>query len=649
MKIKIPLMAMGLVLLALMISCSSTSLWQLESPDEQVRVTINQVEEKTGTRLYYSIFLKKDEGYQQIMDPSPLGVSGEKSQFVENLEYVAEEKQQSVTDSYTLTTGKKLQVNSSYNESTISFKNSEQKEIALVFRAYNKGIAFRYQFKGDSEEELIITSEETGFDFKDGNFWGHPYDTLSTYTPAYETYYEGLKVGTRAPWNKNGWAFPVLVESEGVWMMVSEAGFDGNYGASHLHAECEEGRYMLKSAELEEAEGFYENSSVSKLPYYTPWRFIALGDSPAGILETTLPTDLSEPSKIEDTSWIKPGRASWSWWSDNDSPQDYNRMVPFVDFAAEMAWEYFLVDANWNRMLNGSMEKLASYAETKGVDLLLWYNSGGVHNVVTEEPRGLMWDKELRRAEFERISSLGIKGVKVDFFQSDKQSIIQQYLDILEDAADFKLLVNFHGCTMPKGWRRTWPNLVSMEAVRGEECYIFDPLFPELAPGNMTILPFTRNAVGPVDYTPCGFSDNTYPHLTTFGFELALPVLLESGILHYTDTPASVRALPKYAKDFLKKIPVVWDETLYLAGYPGKDVVIARKSDKLWYVAGINGENMEKDLTIDLSALGNIPSEIQLIVDGNGARDLQSSVVAPADGKISIRLQPYGGFTGSWE
>lgn len=650
MKIKIPLMAMMPVLLAMLNSCNtSTTLWQLESPDQMFRVTINQEEELTGIRLYYNLYLKEGDTYKQILDQSPLGVSGEKSQFVENLEFVSEEKQLKQSDNYTLTTGKKLHVNSNYNESTISFKNSEQKEIALVFRAYNKGIAFRYQFKGDPEEELIITSEETGFDFKDGNFWGHPYDTLSTYTPAYETYYAGLKVGTTAPQNKNGWAFPILVESEGVWMLISEAGFDGNYGASHLHAECEEGRYTLKFAELEEAEGYYENSSASKLPFFTPWRFIALGDSPAGILETTLPTDLSEASKIEDSSWIKPGRAAWSWWSDNDSPQDYNRMVPFVDFAAEMGWEYFLVDANWNRMKNGSMEKLAAYAGTKDVDLLLWYNSGGVHNVVTEEPRGLMWDKDLRRAEFERISSLGIKGIKVDFFQSDKQEIINQYLDVLEDAADFELLVNFHGCTMPKGWRRTWPNLVSMESVRGEECYIFDPLFPELAPGNMCILPFTRNAVGPVDYTPGGFSDNTYPHLSTYGFELALSVILETGIMHHADTPAQTLGLPPYAVDFLKKVPVVWDETRFLSGYPGKEVLIARKNGERWYIGGINGENVEKELSIDLNPLGTVPSNIAIIVDGNGPRDLQSETVEPVAGKLSIRLRPYGGFTGSWE
>jgi alpha-glucosidase len=650
MTLKTLQIAMVPVLLALLISCSTSSTYfQLDSPDKLVRVVIDQVEEQSDTRLYYSAYLKKGDTYHQIMDPSPLGIIREDGRFVENLKIISEEKKLNETDSYSLLTGKKLQVSTSYNESTLTFENEDQKQIALIFRAYNNGIAFKYHFTGEDDEVLTVANELTGFDFKDGNFWGQPYDTLSTYTPAYETYYRGLEVGTEAPWNKNGWSFPILVESEEAWMMVSEAGFDGSYGASHLHAECEDGRYMIKFAEQGEAEGNYENTSSASLPWSTPWRFIALGESLAQILETTLPTDLAAPSKIDDSSWIKPGRATWSWWSDNDSPQLYERMVPFVDFAAEMGWEYFLVDANWNHMNNGTMEDLAVYAEQKNVDLLLWYNSGGKHNVVTEEPRDLMWDKDARRAEFERISKLGIKGVKVDFFQSDKQMIINQYIDILEDAADFELLVNFHGCTLPKGWRRTWPNLVSMESVRGEECYIFDPYFPTLAPGNMTILPFTRNAVGPMDYTPGGFSDNTYPHLTTFGFELALTVILETGIMHHADTPAQTLGLPPYAVDFLKKVPVVWDDTKFLSGYPGKDVVIARKNGNRWYIAGVNGENLEKELSIDLSRLGTIPANIALIVDGNGARDLQSASLAPVDGKLNIRLQPYGGFTGSWE
>lgn len=637
-------------MMALLISCNTPlTQWQLESPDGSIRVNIAQSEDQAETRLYYSIYLKLGDDYTEILEPSPLGVKGKDSEFVENLRFVSEKQVLNQQDHYTLSTGKKLHISSNFNASTLSFQNEDQLGIDLEFRVYKHGLAFRYHFPGDANKELTVTEEITGFNFKDGIFWGHPYDSLSTYTPAYETYYQEAKVGTEAPHDKNGWAFPILVESGGAWMMVSEAGLDGNYVASHLEAENEDGLYKIRFAEQGEAEGYYENSSQTSLPFYSPWRFVAMGEKLDAILETSLPTDLSAPSKIEDTSWIKPGRAAWSWWSDNDSPRDYQRMVPFVDFTSEIGWEYFLVDANWNQMQNGSMEQLAAYAEGKNVDLLLWYNSGGVHNVVTEEPRDLMWDRETRRKEFERISNLGIKGVKVDFFQSDKQAIIQQYLDILEDAADYKLLVNFHGCTMPRGWRRTWPNLVSMEAVRGEECYIFDPLFPKLAPGNMTILPFTRNAVGPVDYTPCGFSDNTFAHLTTYGFELALPILMESGILHYTDTPAAARALPPKALDFLKEVPVIWEDSKFLSGYPGKEVVLARLSKGRWYIAGVNGENVEKDLLVDLSPLGTVPSELELIVDGDGARDLQTTMVAPEDGMITIRLMPYGGFTGSWK
>jgi len=293
---KILKMAMASVLLVLLVSCNtSTTMWQLESPDKLVRLVIDQVEEQSETRLVYSIYLKKGDSFKQIMDQSPLGISyaelassvsyaelassvvGEESRFVENLEFVLEEKQLNETDSYTLASGKKLQVSNNYNASTLTFQNEDQKQIALVLRAYNNGIAFSYHFPQEAEDAFKVTSELTGFDFKEGSFWGHSYDTISTYTPAYETYYEGpLEIGTTAPWNKNGWAFPILVESEGVWMMVSEAGFDGSYGASHLHAECEEGRYMIKFAEQGEAEGYYESSSVSALPFHTPWRFIAL-------------------------------------------------------------------------------------------------------------------------------------------------------------------------------------------------------------------------------------------------------------------------------------------------------------------------------------------------------------------------------------
>ncbi|HDS07436.1 MAG TPA: glycoside hydrolase family 97 protein [Bacteroides sp.] len=626
------------------------SRWQISSPGNLIRVEVLKKDLAPSGQLYYAVYIHRDGEFVQIVEPSSLGIIREDGRFVDNLEPVSVEKREEMTDEYTLVSGKKLANRNMYNEMELCFTNPEEQKVCLIFRAYDKGVAFRYAFPGNSNQNFRITRELTGFDFGAGSFWGHPYDTVTTWAPAYETYFTGpMAIGTEAPWNKNGWAFPILLESNGSWMLVSEAGFDGSYGACHLHAECPDGLYTLKFPEQEEALGYYENTSYSNLPWSSPWRFIAVGETLSGILETSLPTDLSAPSQLEDISWIRPGRATWSWWSDSDSPQDYNDIIPFIDFAAQMGWEYSLVDANWNHMKHGDVGQLAKYAAEKNVGLLLWYNSGGIHNLVPEEPRDLLDDRKSRRMEFKRISDMGIRGIKVDFFQSDKQEIIRQYTEILEDAAEFNLLVNFHGCTLPRGWRRTWPNLLTMEAIRGGESYKFDRTFPERVPSHLTIVPYTRNAVGPADYTPGTFSDHQYPHLTTHGFELALPVIIESGIMHYSDTPGQTMELPGFAIDFLREVPVIWDDTRYLAGYPGKDVVIARKSGSRWYIAGINGEDISKELTFNLPDMDGMPDAVRLIRDGESDRSLQMTDLQVMDGKMTVSMKPFGGFAGFWD
>ncbi|MGW8316711.1 MAG: glycoside hydrolase family 97 catalytic domain-containing protein, partial [Bacteroidales bacterium] len=512
------------------------------------------------------------------------------------------------------------------------------------------GVAFRYHFPDPQEGYLRIVKEYSRFNFMEGSFWGHPYDSITPWSPAYETYYQGpVAIGTTAPAGKNGWAFPILLETRGAWILVSEAGLDGTYGASHLEPDCTGGEYAIRFAEPGEAVGYYENTAYSTLPWSTPWRFMAIGPSLDAIVENNMTTHLAAPSRIPDPTWIQPGRATWSWWSDSRSPQNFDRLVPFINFAANMGWEYSLVDAGWNHMKGGDIEALAKMAEQKGIGLLLWYNSGGKHNTVTGEPRDRMDTRKARRAEFEKISALGIRGIKVDFFQSDKQEIIQQYLEILEDAADFHLVVNFHGCTLPRGWQRTWPNLLTMEAVRGGESYKFDGQFPEKAPAHLAIVPFTRNAVGPMDYTPGGFSDQNHPHLTTYGFELALPVIFESGIMHYTDTPEKTASLPSRVVSLLKEIPVTWDETRFISGYPGKEVVIARRKGDRWYLAGMNGEPVTKTLTLDLTGTGSEPAQIQLFMDGDSPDTLVEASMKVTGGKFTVQLLPYGGFAGFWD
>jgi hypothetical protein len=375
------------------------------------------------------------------------------------------------------------------------------------------------------------------------------------------------------------------------------------------------------------------------------WRFMVISQRLGDIVESNRVFDLAPPSAVADTSWIKPGISSWSWLTDHDSSQSLPKLKAFIDLSAARGWAYSLVDANWNRIAPDSLEQLAAYAESKGVGLLVWYNSGGRHTGVTEEPRIGMDDRQRRRAEFARLQRLGVKGVKIDFFQSDKQGRIAQYLDILEDAAEFHLLVNFHGCTVPRGWQRTWPHLMTMEAVRGGEHYTFDsvPDFGQLSTTQNVVLPFTRNVIGSMDFTPVLFSKQNRQRLTTSAHEAALGVVFESGILHLADSAAGYGLMNVDYARYLRELPTVWDETRFLTGYPGREVVLARRAGTRWYVAGINGEDKAKALTLDLGFLdqGGTALELKDAADRFAFYSGQRKLGA---GKARVTLAPFGGF-----
>lgn len=582
-----------------------------------------------------------------VLEPSSLGLMAEGFSFTDNLRITSISGVRSKQESYRLVTGKQLLNEATCNERTYTITNDDGNEMDLQVRAYDDGIAFRYRLNSTAGKTVHVVSEQTSFNLpQPGKAWMHPYDAVTQWAPGYETYYTEVATGEAAPADKNGWAFPALFEVNGSWVLISEAGHDGSYPAMHLDADPATGNYTLRLPEPEET---YNNLPATKpvaTPFDTPWRAIAIAGSLAGIVETNLITHLTDPSKLEDTSWIRPGRSSWSWWSDNDSPKDFEKLKRFIDFSAEMGWEYSLVDANWNIMQGGDLKGLAEYAATKGVGLLVWYNSGGAHNIVTEMPRDRMWDADTRRAEFQQLQQRGIRGIKVDFFQSDKPDIIRQYIGILEDAAEFELLVNFHGCTLPKGWRRTYPNLVTMESIRGGECYIFAGEYPENAPVHLNIATYTRNVVGPMDYTPVGLSYLKHPHLTTFAFELAQGVVFESGIQHLSDDPDAYRALPDFAIEYLKNLPVVWDETKFLDGYPGDYTVIARRSGGTWYVGGINGLDTAVSANLDLSFLPGGARELQLMT-GNGKEGLDMQLI-DISGKenLVVDMEPLSGFVG---
>ncbi len=623
-----------LMLAGLLAACSGTKKqWDttLHSPDGRIAFVL-QPENMTWQVTLDSIV---------ALGPSPFGITREDQDFSTGLEMIGV-KDSSIEESYTLKTGKQRTYQVSAREKSFQFKNQAGARMDLIVRAYEEGIAFRYFFPDIEAEPKTVIGEQTGFRLPFGSkVWAMPYDSVTQYTPAYENYFtNGTMVGQPSP-SSGGWAFPLLFNKNQIWVLITEAELDGSYCASHLEQQVERNTYRLQFPLEEEAQGLYPSNPSYSLPWKTPWRVVMVSDAPTGIAQSGLVTHLSSPVAIENDSWVKPGLSSWSWWSDHSSSTQYNVLRRFVDIASEMKWPYSLVDANWNSMKGGTLEQLAKYASGKGVGLFVWYNSGGNHNQVTEQPRDLMQDPDKRKEEFRRLNELGVKGVKVDFFQSDKQEIIQLYLDILKDAAEYQLMVNFHGCTLPRGWQRTYPHLVTMEAVRGAENYAFDARFPTMARMMNTIYPFTRNVVGSMDYTPMAISNRTYPHVTSYAHELALPLIFESGVQHITETPGMLRNLPREARAFLSGFPAAWDETRFLAGMPGSYVVVARRNGEQWFVGGINGDIQPVSLSLALPNLG----EKTLITDTpeNGTRWVISKQTV-TESAFSITIQPGSGF-----
>lgn len=555
-----------------------------------------------------------------------------------------------IAEDYVMLTGKRRENAARANELRLSLVDDEtDRRLRLDVRAFDEGFAFRYVLTEPDILQHWLTSEATSFNVgPDGTHWGQPYDFPTTYQPAYETpWTKGVPTGTSVTGEGTGWGFPSLFETAaGDWLLIHESNVGLQDHGSHLAADAADGVYVVAPPLEESGMGFGRNIAAATPPWPMPWRVGIVGDELADIVESNLAFHVSDPSRIENTDWIKPGLASWSWATDHASSRDLGKLKNFIDLAAEMGWPYSLIDANWNTISDTSMEDLTTYANERGVGLTFWYNSGGRHNVVTEQPRNVMSDPERRRAEFDKLKRLGAKGVKVDFFQSDKQDVMNLYLEILGDAAEREMLVIFHGSTMPRGWARTWPNLMSMESVIGAEFYTFpsDRNYTDLAPYQNAVLPFTRNVIGSMDYTPVIYSPQMIERRTTNGHETALAVVFESGVQHIADSAESLRALPAPYKDFFGRLPAAWDETRFVAGYPGDHVVIARRKGEQWFVGGLNGAGEAKDLSLDLSFVADGALAGTLLHDGETGREFASSRLEADPGEIAITLAPYGGF-----
>jgi hypothetical protein len=512
----------------------------------------------------------------------------------------------------------------------------------------NDGVAFQYLVEGNSQEVQRITAEATSFHLQtSAKGWLHPHAKAQTgfanTQPSYEENYQrGIAAGTPSTIGQ-GWSFPALFETNGHWVLLTEAGMGRTYCGTHLAHESPDAEYSI--AFPQPAEKTTSDAALlpeSRLPWRTPWRVVVVGNSLAPIVESTLTTDLSAPAQtavLPDA----PGKSSWSWVLLGDQNTTYDVQRRFIDYSADMSWRYCLVDALWDKQIGyDKTQELAQYARSKKVDLLVWYNSNGRWNEAPQTPTNVLFEAESRRKEFARIKQMGIAGIKVDFFGGDGQSFMNYYQDLLVDAAQAGLLVNFHGTTIPRGWNRTYPNLMTMEAVKGFEFLTFDQKNTDQEATHCAVLPFTRNAVGPMDFTPMAFSEiRGKERRTSNAFELALAVLFQSGIQHYAEVPEGMAAQPAYVREFVQKLPPRWSDVKFVDGYPSQYAVLARQAPNgAWYVAGINGTDAPKTIQLDLGKLSLQGGT--LITDGATNRSFSTRAVG---GKIiSVTMPARGGF-----
>ena len=516
----------------------------------------------------------------------------------------------------------------------------------IVMRLYNDGIAFRYEYT--NLQNIKVPEEQTNYIIPEGMKrwmlqWSDGYEGFFPMSTTAEVKTLGGFGGSMVQKDINThWGYPLLLEASpdpseggGIYALITEANIERRQSASSLFNKGEV--FSVKQD---------QNELLLSGDWHTPWRVVIIGTL-ADIVESTLVTDVSKPTQYQDVSWIKPGVVSWIYWAYNHGSNDFNIIKKYVDMAVTLKLPYVLIDAEWDEMdkvaanEGKTIEDAVRYAVSKGVKPLIWYNSsvGWVNGA--PGPKYRLNKAEDREKEFAWCEKIGVAGVKIDFFSGDNQMNMDYCQDLLESAARHHLLVNFHGAPIPRGWQRTYPNLLSTEGVYGAEWYNNVPHFTKKAASHNATLPYTRNVIGPMDYTPCAFSDSQHPHITSLGHELALTVLYESGLQHLADRPESFLAQPQEVQDFLGQLPTVWDETRYVSGYPGESAVLARRSGNTWYVAGINGQDELQVLPTKLGFVGKKWKNVQVFADdASGQWQINNTKKLPAE----MTCQPRGGF-----
>lgn len=621
---------------------------KFSSPDGRIEVTVS---DSDGTPDYSVTH----DGNLFIL-PSPLGLNTSMGEYMSGMTMLPEkEAPRLIEEQYSLKTIKQSQVDYKAVEAVFTFAKDERPVYDVIFRVSDRDVAFRYRlYPRRNTLSCVIFSEATGFRLPQtattflcpqvkpgGGFAG-------TY-PSYETGYS-----LDEPVGKNGWGegytFPCLFRNEDKgWILISETGVSSAYCASRLMGEPD-GLYTIGYPQEGENNGNGSAAPGIPLPGMTPWRTITLGNSLAPIMETTVPFDLVEPLYEASKEYVY-GPGSWSWIIGMDPSTNYDEQKRYIDFTAEMGYRTVLVDALWDTQIGRDrIAELAEYAAGKGVALYLWYNSNGYWNHAPQGPKGIMDNTIARRREMKWMQSIGIRGIKVDFFGGDKQETMKLYEDILADANDYGILCVFHGCTLPRGWERMYPNYASSEAVLASENLHFSQGACDNEAFNACIHPFIRNTVGSMDFG--GSALNKYYNAdnaprgsvrrTSDVFALATAVMFQSPVQHFALAPNNLTDAPAWAIDFMKNVPTLWDEVRFIDGYPGKYVIMARRHADKWFVVGINAQKETVKVKLELPMF-NAGDKVRLYTDDAGLNGSASEIKVNKKRRFDLEIPCNGG------
>ena len=591
-------------------SVASAENKQITSPDGKLVVTVADMDGRPSYSVSYDnvLFLK----------PSPLGMIANIGDFSSGMSLEKNVSTNKIDETYELASIKKSKVHYVANEAVFSFTQQGKTIYDVIFRISNNDVAFKYKMYPQGETlSCVVKQEVTGFAFPDGTTTflcpqSKPMGGFARTSPSYETSYTADDVAGKNGWGE-GYTFPCLFRNgDNGWVLVSETGVNGGYCASRLLGH-KGGVYTIGFPQEGEANGNGTVSPGIALPGETPWRTITVGKTLAPIVETTVPFDVVKPLYSAKGEYTY-GRGSWSWIIGMDGSTNYKEQLRYIDFSAAMGYQSVLVDALWDKQIGrDKIEELAKYGKDKGVALYLWYNSNGYWNDAPQTPRGIMDNAIARRKEMKWMQSIGIRGIKVDFFGGDKQMTMQLYEDILSDANEYGLLVIFHGCTLPRGWERMYPNFASSEAVLASENLHFSQGSCDNEAFNATLHPFIRNTVGSMDFG--GSALNKYYNadnaprgsrrVTSDVYALATAVLFQSPVQHFALAPNNLTDAPSWAIDFMKEVPTTWDEVRFIDGYPGKYVILARRHGDKWYIAGVNAQKETLKLKVNLPMFSN--------------------------------------------